>query len=105
MCKTGRTKTKHHQNCDKHSEPCLKHETKHGPAAPDCQSDACPQLFGARATATLPVANMAAIGEAMVIVARVQMGWAPRIGIRVGNVSSFVSHGSFRLNRNPILAA
>ncbi len=51
---------------------------------------------------TLPAAIVAVAGAAMVIVAQIQMGRAWRIGVREGDAPQFVSHGLFRLSRNPI---
>lgn len=50
----------------------------------------------------LPAAVVALVGDAVVIVAQVQMGRAWRIGVREGDAPLFVSHGLFRFSRNPI---
>lgn len=47
-------------------------------------------------------AIVALVGATVVIVAQVQMGQAWRIGVRGGDAPLFVSHGLFRISRNPI---
>jgi protein-S-isoprenylcysteine O-methyltransferase Ste14 len=47
-------------------------------------------------------AILALIGALVVIIAQVQMGRAWRIGVREGDAPLFVSHGLFRVSRNPI---
>ena len=51
---------------------------------------------------TIAAAAASLIGAAIVIVAQMQMGRAWRIGVREGDAPLFVSHGLFRLSRNPI---